>query len=93
MSRWMIEQTAKLLDGEDRERLLAALEGVPLDKPADHKGGLVTDMFVVAMPPSSAERILRAVEAAAALGGATAIDTSRGLRGFVAAWREYVELG
>ena len=89
MSRWMIEQSATLLDGPDREALLGFLDDEPLRKPADHNGGAATDMFVVGLRAEHAARILSRMEAAAEAGVATA--AGRSLRGFVAAWREHTQ--
>ena len=88
MSRWMISETAALVDGPLRTRLLAALTELPLPKPADHKGDARTDMFEVTLADAAAT-IARAVEQAEA-GGAKTTTGSR-LAGLVAAWRELAE--
>ena len=46
VSRWMIEQTAGLLDAGLRGRLLAELAEKPLPPPRDHLGDARVNMFV-----------------------------------------------
>jgi hypothetical protein len=90
-SRWMLEQSIELLKGEAAlaARLATVLRGAPLEKPADHRGGALTDMFVVTLSVEEARAIDRTV-AGAVVGGCTTTATkSRGLGGFREAWHEY----
>ena len=91
--RWMLEQTIALAEaqGERVRELVAALEGEPLAKPRDHRGGAVTDMFRLELPLFAARRVHELVCAAVAAGLTTEATRARGLGGFEAAWREYLE--
>jgi hypothetical protein len=92
-SRWMLEQTAALLDASGEPELAARivhmLDAEPLPKPADHKGGAITDMFLLSLDRHEVERIADVIAAAAARGLRTPAAPARGLGGFVEAWREY----
>lgn len=83
----MLVETASLLDEPLRATLLANCQGTPLPKPGDHKGGVDTDMFEVALTPDEVADVLSVVEDAARRGTATL--RSKRLGGFVAAWREF----
>ncbi len=85
----MLTQTAELLDGPLAGLLHGVTAGEPLPKPSDHTGGEETDMFVLRLSPASRLAVLQAVEAACAAGRSTSATVTRGLGGFVAAWREY----
>jgi hypothetical protein len=89
-SRWMIEQTLELLgDADPAPALRAALDGMPLEKPSDHRGGGPTDMFLLALSLDQVRSIRAAVAAAAAAGQTTSATRSRGLGGFIEAWDEF----
>lgn len=94
VSRWLLEQTCELLDGDDAElgeALRAELGGGhPLPKPDDHRGGPATDMFQLALEPERARRIRDRVAAATAAGRVTTQTAGRGLGGFLEAWSEYL---
>ena len=86
----MLEQTLELLgQREPCSALLAVLQGVPIETPADHRGGPSVDMFQLALTDGEATQVLAVVSAAAASGATTAGTRSRGLGGFVEAWEEY----
>lgn len=87
LSRWMLTETASLLEPPLRQRLLAQL-ATPLPKPPDHRGGTDTDMFEVALSGAEVHAVRLAVERAAQAGTATPRTQGRGLGGFVEAWRE-----
>ena len=87
LSRWMLTETASLLDVALRQRVLDQL-GPPLPKPADHRGGTDTDMFKVALSAADVRAVRLAVERAEAAGTLTPRTQGRGLGGFVEAWRE-----
>jgi limonene-1,2-epoxide hydrolase len=90
-SRWMLGQTIELL-GEEAplaDALALVLCGRPLEKPHDHRGGLLMDMFEVILPLSEATAIHRIVRDAARAGRATSATRPRGLGGFEETWREY----
>ena len=92
LSRWMLQQTSELLDRAGAARLTSALAASmaapPLEKPADHKGGTATDMFVVTLSPEETSAVLAVVRQAHARGENTAGTRDRGLGGFVEAWAE-----
>lgn len=92
-SRWMLEECVELLASETRlrEALAGAMRGAPLDKPRDHRGGPRTDMFEVTLAPDDARAIHRIIAAAASDGRTTSRTRPRGLGGFEATWREYVD--
>ena len=90
-SRWMLEQSVELVadDAQLAARLAAVLCGAPIEKPVDHRGGALTDMFVVALSLDDARSIERAVAVAVDGRRTTTATTSRGLGGFREAWHEY----
>ena len=88
-SRWMLEQTADLVDEPQARALRDVMRARPLDKPADHKGGSATDMFELDLDQAVGVAILEAVQAAVAEGRTSAGTRERGLGGFVAAWTEH----
>jgi len=86
----MIEQTCELLgDGTLHRALRAVLCSTPLPKPADHRGGPATDMFVVTLRLDEVVSVEAAVARAVCAGGTTTSTRQRGLGGFVEAWAEY----
>jgi hypothetical protein len=98
VSRWLLEQTCELLDDDDENSetkdVLHSLHtvlqsGESLAKPADHKGGVATDMFRIELSASAIHRICDCVAVAAAAQRETRGTRGRGLGGFVEAWREY----
>ena len=91
ISRWMLEQTAELLEGALRTALEHSLKGTPVPKPDDHKGDAATDMFQLTLTPEHVLAIHERVAAAVAAGETTSATRSRGLGGFEEAWREYVD--
>lgn len=92
LSRWMLTETATLLEPPLRQRLLATLAR-PLPKPPDHRGGTDTDMFEVTLCARAVSAVRRTVERAAAAGITTPRTSARGLGGFVEAWRELEQAG
>ena len=92
-SRWMLEQTIALVRDETHlaDALMTALRGPVLTKPVDHKGGPETDMFEVRMDVTQA-RAIHCLVREAALSGQRLAARQRGLGGFDAAWREYVDI-
>jgi len=92
-SRWMLEQTRELIEGEPSlaEALGNALRGEVLDKPTDHRGGSATDMFVLQLETDQATEILLTMERAEQDDRRTVATRRRGIGGFVAAWRDYLE--
>jgi hypothetical protein len=100
-SRWLLEQTLELLAGDpDRgaadprhqqaaAQLRRVLAGQPLEKPADHRGGPVSDMFATTLSLADV-RVLRAVvDRAITQDRRTRATAGRGLGGFAEAWLEY----
>lgn len=91
-SRWMLEQTAELLESELAELIERAVAGAALPKPADHRGDAATDMFVLRFPREDVVRICARVVAAAEAGETTTATAGRGLGGFREAWGEYLRM-
>jgi len=91
-SRWMLEQTLELAgqQGALLPELEQALDGEPLPKPADHRGGSATDMFELTMALAPARGVYALISRAVEAGASTGATARRGLGGFEAAWREYV---
>jgi hypothetical protein len=91
-SRWMLVQSIELLSDEPRlaDALARVLHGTPLDKPLDHRGGALTDMFEVALGVDEARSVHRVVADAVRTGRTTPATEPRGLGGFAEAWLEYV---
>jgi hypothetical protein len=91
-SRWMLEQTIALVREETglADALATVLCGPVLTKPIDHKGGAETDMFEVRIDVGRARAIHCLVQDAAVAGRRTEATGQRGLGGFDAAWREYL---
>lgn len=89
-SRWMLEQTGELLEDDLCRSIDRVLAGTPLEKPDDHRGGTVTDMFVLSLEREEVMRICRSVDAASAAGRRTSATAGRGLGGFREAWTDYL---
>lgn len=93
VSRWMLEQTSELLataEWDLSDALKRVLQnGVPLPRPADHKGGRATEMFRLELSGAAARRICDCVVTAAAAEIETNGTHGRGLGGFVEAWQEF----
>jgi hypothetical protein len=89
-SRWMLEETAALVDDAAlAARLRAPLEGAALPKPPNFRGGAPTDMFRLDLHPHDVARIEAALAAAKAAGRSLSGTPGRGLGGFVEAWADY----
>ena len=88
-SRWMLEQTALIVEqagaGSVSAKLRSAYEGKPLEKPADHKGPIETDMFALTLTKSERAEVVCALDSAR--WDAKLTNSA----GFVAAWLEYFE--
>ncbi len=80
-SRWAIVTTLELVDEMSLRAVLSRiLEGVPLVKPADHRGNAMTDFFVVALDPVQTQAIMRCLRP----------HTEDGrIRHLLVIWREY----
>ena len=71
--------------------LMAALDGEPLPKPADHRGGSATDMFRLDLNRENVLHIHDQMANAVRTGRTTSATRARGLGGFEEAWREYLQ--
>ena len=90
LTRWLIEQTARICD-PDRSRLLEAiLETAPITKPAGHKGGVATDMFSSSLSRENIELIIEQVQRAVATGERTTGPIERDYTSIEKAWLEYL---
>ena len=87
----MLEQTWELAGEALCRELKAAMTTQPVTKPASHRGGRETDMFVLRLSAACRREAVRAVELAHASGRMTSATAARGLGGFVEAWREYAD--
>ena len=90
MSRWMLMQSSELLSDDLADKLLACTAGSPVEKPVDHTGSVLTDMFALRLEPEEAKQVLLSVQAAIASGRTTSATANRGLEGFLQAWQEFV---
>ena len=89
----MLVQTVELLmqePGAEAPRLLLeqTLRAEPLRKPADHRGGPLTDMFRLSLTAAEAAAVAEVVARASDAGLTTTATAARGLGGFVEAWSE-----
>ncbi len=93
-SRWMLEQTVELLEQAEAaglaSKLRRGLDAAPLPKPADHKAGPATDMFILDLAVADACAVMGWMRHALERDWTTTGTRSRGLGGFVEAWTEYV---
>ncbi len=71
-------------------QLHTALQGSPLQPPADHKGPEATDMFLLDLSLAQRRQTYDALNLAVAKKLSTPATRARGLAGFLAAWQEYV---
>lgn len=90
-SRWMLEETSELVGEPLAGALRRAMAGEPIDKPDDHTGAELTDMFSLRLTPEQASAIHARVAEAVDAAQATTRTRSRGLGGFEEAWREYAQ--
>ena len=89
LSRWVIEQTAELLDDDLRGRVLAELAAEPLPRPSGHVGDRRADMFLINDLGDVALAVSAAVGQAVRGGRCTSAATTLGVRRFDAVWRSY----
>ena len=89
VSRWMIEQTAELLDAGLRERLLAELAEKPMPPPRGHLGDTRADMFVINDLSDVALEISDSVDRAVIAGRHTSATTIHGVERFSEIWCNY----
>jgi len=91
-TRWMVTQTLELVAQlPERKQLTAALATAPLEKPWDHIGDERTDMLTLGLSQAVVAAVFQAVISAENRDLTTRGTESRGLGGFSAAWREYLE--
>ena len=89
LSRWVIEQTAELLDDDLRGRVLAELAAEPLPRPSGHLGDSRADMFLLNDLGDVALAISAAVVHAVRGGRRTSAVTNLRMKRFVAVWNNY----
>lgn len=89
LSRWVLQQTAAVCDSEKEDQFGAILESVPLEKPDDHKGGPVLDMFDTHFSLQCVQDISEQVRTACNAGIQTKGDVVRDYNGILRAWQEY----
>lgn len=80
----------ELLSSDRLEAVLRdALASQPLPKPADHRGGPATDMFIVSIARDRLDEIVEDVRDAVEHDRRSTRTQARGLGGFIAAWTEF----
>ena len=89
LSRWLLQQTSAVCNTEIKQCLDSILRTVPLEKPKDHKGGEVLDMFQTDFSQSQVEDITAQVAAACDAGIQTTGPVARDYLGILRAWQEY----
>ncbi|MCY3884429.1 MAG: hypothetical protein OXG24_05870 [Gammaproteobacteria bacterium] len=92
LSRWLLQQTSAVCNNETKLRIDEILATMPLEKPEDHKGGAVLDMFETRFPLEIVKEITSHVEAACTSGTQTTGDVVRDYQGILRAWQEYMRL-
>ena len=90
LTRWLIEQTARICDPNCSRVLEAVLETAPITKPAEHKGGVATDMFSSSLSRENIELIIEQVQRAVATGERTTGPIERDYTSIEKAWLEYL---
>ncbi len=94
-SAWMLEQCEELFLQLREKQLLDDLHraraATPLPLPDGHSGDSKARMFQLSLPAERRRRMLQAVVAASSQGVTTSGTHSRGLGGFVEAWREFAD--
>jgi hypothetical protein len=89
LSRWLLQQTSAVCDGEVKQCIESILKTVPLEKPEDHKGGEMLDMFQTDFSQSQVEDITAQVVSACDAGIQTTGVVERDYLGILRAWQEY----
>ena len=89
LSRWLLQQTAAVCDAEIKQCFESILKTVPLEKPSDHKGGEVLDMFQTDFSQAKVRNISVQVAAACDAGIQTSGPVVRDYLGILRAWQEY----
>ena len=89
LSRWLLEQSASVCDKAISIRLSGISESVPLEKPADHKGNPLLDMFRADLTESEVQSIASQVSEAFRNGVMTTGTVVRDYSGILRAWQEY----
>ncbi len=89
LSRWLIQQTSAVCGVEIKQCLSSILKTVPLEKPEDHKGGDVLDMFQTDFSQTKVQDIVAQVSAACDAGLQTTGAVERDYLGILRAWHEY----
>ena len=89
LSRWLVQQTTAVCDQGLAERLNAVIASNPLEKPPDHKGGPLLDMFRTEFSIEDVVAITRSVSQANKEGVVTTGPVNRSYSGILKAWQEY----
>ena len=94
-SRWMLLQCRELIAPLADPALIAmlddALGSAPLERPVGFKGPQDLHMHRLVMPHAARAQVLELMQRMVAQGVTTPATRTRGLGGFVEAWREYTE--
>lgn len=89
LSRWLLQQTSMVCDTEIKQCFESILKTVPLEKPEDHKGGQMLDMFQTNFSQAEVRNISVQVAAACDAGIQTTGPVVRDYLGILRAWHEY----
>lgn len=90
LTRWLIEQTLRVCDGDGASLLEAILGSVPIDKPSEHKGGAAIDMFKTSLKREDVTQIAVQVQSAVKTDKRTSGPVERDYSHIEKTWLEYL---
>ncbi|MXW07713.1 MAG: hypothetical protein F4X56_05745 [Gammaproteobacteria bacterium] len=90
LTRWLIEQTLRVCDGDSARVLESVLESVPIAKPLGHKGGYAIDMFKTSLKREDVAQIVSQVERAVKTDRRTNGPVERDYTHIEKTWLEYL---
>ena len=90
LTRWLIEQTLRVCDGDSTSLLEAILGSVPIDKPLGHKGGAAIDMFKTSLKREDVAQIAAQVQLAVKSDRRTSGPVERDYSHIEKTWLEYL---
>lgn len=91
LSRWLLEQTARVCNTEYQNLIKAVLLEDPLPKPVDHRGNRATDMFAISLARDQIIQILDFVAGACRRDFKTDAPVARDYSGIEREWQEYLK--
>ena len=90
LTRWLIEQTLRVCDGDNARLLEATLSTVPVPKPVGHKGGAALDMFKTSLQREDVAQIAQKVQSAVKANKRTSGPVERDYTHIETTWLEYL---